>query len=71
MPRMIDPVIFLDNNIKFSIHTGGNIQGLYCYLEIIGSPTNLTSSGRRFCNFCTSSSTKNDTKTIQSVISAL
>ena len=44
-PNMTDLITFLDNNGKLSIYIGRNIHGLYHYLEIIGSPTTLTTSG--------------------------
>ena len=45
MPRMKDIITFHENNGKLAVYTGGNIHGLYCYLEIIGYPTTLTTSG--------------------------
>ena len=44
---------FLDNNVKPAIYTGGDICGIYFYLEIIVSPTNLTSSGQSSSPFGT------------------
>ena len=44
---------------------------IYSYLEIIGYPTNFTSSVRHYHHFSTTFSTNNDTKTIQKVIHAL
>ena len=49
----------------------GNIHGINRYLEIIGAPTTLTTSGQQSHHFGPSSSTKNDTASIQSVITAL
>ena len=68
---MIDINTLFYNNRKLSIYTGRNIHGLYCYLEIIGYPPNLTNSGLRSYPFGTSSSTNNDTGTIQPVIADL
>ena len=62
---MIDLITFLDNNGKSAVYTGGNIRGLYRYLEMIGSPTTLTTSGQRSHNFGPSYSTNNDTATLQ------
>ena len=62
---------FPDNHGKPSVFTGVNIHGIYCYLETIGGPTTLTISGQRSYNFGPSSSTNNDTATIQPVIPAL
>ena len=41
-PNMADLITFLDNNGKYAVYTGGNTNGIYCYLEIIGAPTTLT-----------------------------
>ena len=68
---MIDLITFLDNNVRLAIYTGGNIHELYRYLEIIGDPTNLTSSVQCYHHFCTSSSTNNDKATLNSVIAYL
>ena len=68
---MIDLVTFLDNNGKYAVYTGVNIHGLYCYLEIIGAPTTLTTSSQCSHNFGTSPSINNDTETLQPVIVAL
>ena len=50
-PKMTYLTTFLDNNGKYSVYTEGDIHGIYCYLEIIGSPTPLTTSGQRFHHF--------------------
>ena len=55
---------YLDNNGKSAVYTGVNIHGLYLYLEIIGSPTKLTTSGQQFNHFDPSSSTNNYTANI-------
>ena len=47
-PKMTYLLTFLDNNTKSAVQTGGNINGLYCYLDIIGDPKTLTTSGQRF-----------------------
>ena len=41
----------LDNNRKSAVYTGGNIHELYRYLEMIGSPTTLTTLGQRYHHF--------------------
>ena len=41
-PNMADLITFLDNNVKYAVYIGGNTNGIYCYLEIIGAPTTLT-----------------------------
>ena len=41
-PKMTDLITFLDNNVKYAVYEGGDIHGIYRYLEIIGSPTTLT-----------------------------
>ena len=50
-PKMTDIVTFLDNNKKMDFYTGLNIHLLYCYLEMIGSPTALTTSGQSSRHF--------------------
>ena len=49
----------------------GKIHGIYCYIEMIGAPNNLTYSGHNYNRFCTLSSTKNYTESIQPVIAYL
>ena len=70
-PKMTDLITFLDNNGKYAVYTGGDIHGIYRYLEMIGSPTTLTTSGQRFHNFGHSYSSNNDAATLQPVIAAL
>ena len=41
-PKMTDLITFLENNGKSAVYTGRNINGIYSYLEMIGSPTALT-----------------------------
>ena len=48
---MTDLITFPEKNGKLAIYTGGDIHGIYCYLEIIGSPTTLTSSGKSSHHF--------------------
>ena len=64
---MIYLITFLDN----SIYTGGDIRGIYRYLETIEASTTLTTSGQRSHNFSPSSSRNNNASTLQSVIVAL
>ena len=71
VPNLTDFIKFLDNNVILIIYRGGNIHGLYCYLEIIGSSTTLTTSGHRFHHFGPSSFTNNDTSTLHPFITAL
>ena len=65
---MMDTITFLDKNGKYSVYTGGNINGLYCYLEIIGDPNNFTNLVQSSHNFGTLSSINNDTSPIHPVI---
>ena len=51
VPKMTYLIKFLDNNGKYDVYTGGNIDVIYCYLEMIGSPTTLTTSGQCSHNF--------------------
>ena len=70
-PNMTDLITFLDNKVKYSAYTGGDIHGINCYLEIIGSPTKLDISGQSYHPLNPSSSIKNDAATIQPVIAAI
>ena len=70
-PKMTDLITFLDKNGKYAVYTGGNINGIYRYLEIIGYPTTLTTSGKRSHHFGTSYAINNDTSTLQTVIADL
>ena len=64
-------ITFIDKNGKSDVYDGGDIHGIYRYLEIIGAPTTLTTSGHRSHHFGPSSSRKNDATTLQPVIAAL
>ena len=46
-PNMTYLITLHDNNEKSAIYTVGDIIGIYRYLEIIGFPTTLTTSGKR------------------------
>ena len=70
-PRMTDLITFIDKNGKYAVYDGGDIHGIYCYLEMIGAPTTLTTSGHRSHNFGSSLSSNNDATTLQPVILAL
>ena len=48
--NMADIITLLDNNGKSTVYIGGNIHGIYCYLEMIGTPTTLTTSGQKSYN---------------------
>ena len=70
-PKTKDIVAFFDKNGKPAVYARVNIHVLYFYLEIIGSPTTLTTSVQRSHNFGPSSSTNNDIATLKLVIEAL
>ena len=70
-PKMTDLLTFFDNNGKYAVYTGVDIHGIYPYLEMIGSPTTLTTSGQSSHHFVHSSSRNNDAATLQTVIVAL
>ena len=46
-PKMIDLITLLENNRKSTVYKGGDIHGIYRYLDMIGAPTTLTTSGQR------------------------
>ena len=68
---MTDIIKFLDNNRKVAVYIGGNTSGLYLYIEMVRSPTTLTTSDQHSCYIYTSSSTNNDTASLQPVIAYL
>ena len=70
-PKMTDLINFLDKNNKSAAYTGGDIHVIYRYLDMIGAPTTLTTSGHRSHHFGPSSSSNNDTATLQPVNSDL
>ena len=70
-PKMTYPITFLDNNGKYSVYIGGDIHVIHSYLDIIGDPTTLTTSGQRSHHFSPSYSINNDASTIQTFISDL
>ena len=59
--KMTDLITFLDNNVKSAVYIGGYIHGICRYLDIIGSPTTLTTSGQRSHHLIPSSYTNNYT----------
>ena len=64
----MDIIKLPDNNGKLSIYTGGNIRGIYIYLENIWAPNDLTTLGQWYKYFDTSYCTNNDTATLHRVI---
>ena len=71
MLKMTDIITLLYNNGKSAVCIGGDIYGIYHYLEIIGAPTPLTTSGQCSHNFRPSSSINNYTATLQLVIAEI
>ena len=69
--NMTDIITFLDKNGKYGVYIGRDIHGIYRYLEIIESPTTLTTSGQRFHHFGPSYSSNNHAETLLPVIAAL
>ena len=51
VPNMTDIITFLDNKGNYDVYTGGDIHGIYIYLEMSGAPTTLTTSGHRSHHF--------------------
>ena len=70
-PKMTDLTKFLDNNGKYAVYTGGDIHGIYWYIEMIVSPTTLTTSGQISHHLSPSSSIKNDAEHLQPVLAAI
>ena len=67
-PKMTDLINFLDNNVKSAVCEGGYIHSICRYLEMIGAPTTLTTSGHHFHHFGPLSSSNNDEATLQPFI---
>ena len=61
----------IEKNRKSSVYTGVLIHVIYCYLEIIGSPTRLNTSIHRYYNYGPEYSTNTDIETLRSVIEYL
>ena len=70
-PKMTDLTTFLENNGKSAVYHEGDIHGIYRYLEMIGAPTTLTTSGHLSHHFGPSLYRNNDAITLQPVIAAL
>ena len=70
-PKITDLITFIDKKGKSDVYDGGDIHGIYRYLEMIGAPTTLTTSGHRSHHYGPSSSRNNDATTLQKVIAAL
>ena len=64
-PKMTDLITFFDNNGKYDVYTGAEINGIYRYLEKIEAPTTLTTSGNISHHFGPSSFIKNYAATLQ------
>ena len=50
-PKITDLITFLDNNRKYAVYTGVDVHGIYLYLDMIGAPTTLTTSGQHSHHF--------------------
>ena len=70
-PKMTDLITFLDENGKYAVYTGGDIHGIYRYIEMIVAPNTLTTSVQHSHYFGLSSSSNNDAETIHQFIEAL
>ena len=70
-PKMTALTTLFDKNIKYAVYTGEDIHGIYCYLEMIGYPTTLTTSGQLSHHYSPSYSINNDAETLQPIIAAL
>ena len=70
-PNMTDLITLLDKSGKFAIYDGGDIHGIYRYIEMVGDPTTLTTTVHLSHHFGSSSSINNYATTLQPVIAAL
>ena len=70
-PKMTYLITLLNNNIKYAVYIGGNVHGINSYIEMIGSPTKLTTSGQRSHCFGPSSSINNAPASTQPVFPAI
>ena len=57
-------ITLLDNNGKSAVYIGGNMHGLYPYIEMIIDFTTLTTSDQQFHHFGPSYSINNDTQSL-------
>ena len=64
VPKMTNIIKFIYKNIRLDSYIKENINGIYCYIEIIGAPNIFNSSGQRYHHFGASYYTKNDTETL-------
>ena len=51
VPKIKDIITLLENIGKYDVYTGGNINGIYSYLEMIVSPTAFTTYVQRSHHF--------------------
>ena len=70
-PKIKNLITLLDKKRKSDVFMVGDINDIYCYLEMIGDPTTLTTSAQIYHHFRPSSSSNNDSATLQPVITAL
>ena len=70
-PNIKNLIKFLENNGKSAVYTGGYINVIYHYLEMIGDPPTFTTSCQRSHHFSPSYSINNDTASLQPVIADL
>ena len=70
-PKMTSLITFLDNNRKYAVYTGGDIHGIYRYIEMIGASTKLTTLGHYSHHFRPSSSSNNYAANLHPCIAAL
>ena len=68
---MTDLITFPDNNGKYAVYKEGYINGIYCYLDIIGTPTTLTTAVQCSHHFSPSYSINNNAETLQPVIASI
>ena len=50
-PKITDLINFIDTKGKYAVYDGGDIHGIYHYLETIGAPTTLTTICHRSHHF--------------------
>ena len=60
-------ITFIDKNGKSDVYDGGDIHGIYRYLEMIGAPTIFTTPGQRSHYFSPSYYSNNYAATLKPV----
>ena len=67
-PKMTDVITLIVTNENYAVYKGGNIHGIYSYLDMIVAPTTLTTLVQTSHHFGPLYSINNYTASLQPVI---